>query len=118
MGRLSSDLAHRFSVRKLGRSEFRIDAKFGFFEEQFEVRCRDAVVASSSGSTRRCSVTSIASPCAKDLWTESPNSRLTPIPGSKATMRKGRSSGDGASARRHADRPRRDAACERKMIAV
>ncbi len=56
--------------------------------------------ASSSGSTRRCSMSSIASSSARRSMDRSPNSRPTSMPGSKATMRKGRTRGDGASARR------------------
>ena len=57
-------------------------------------------MASSSGSTRRCSMSSIASPSARRSTDRSPNSRPTSTLGSKATMRTGRIKGDGASARR------------------
>jgi len=56
--------------------------------------------ASPSGSTRRCSMNSIASSSARRSMDRSPNSRPTSIPGSKVIMRNVRTRGDGASARR------------------
>jgi hypothetical protein len=57
-------------------------------------------MASSSGSTRRCSMSSIASPFARRSTARSPISRSILIDGSKVTMRKGRTKDDGASAKR------------------
>ena len=58
-------------------------------------------VASSSGSTRRCSMSSIASPFARRSTARSPISRSILIAGSKVTMEcKDRTKDDGASAKR------------------
>ena len=57
-------------------------------------------MASSSGSTRRCSMSSIASPFARRSTARSPISRSILIAGSIVTMRKGRTKDDGASAKR------------------
>ena len=61
-------------------------------------------MASSSGSTRRCSMSSIASPFARRSTARSPISRSILIAGSKVTMRKGRTKDDGASAKRRCRR--------------
>ena len=59
---------------------------------------------SSSASTRPCSMSSTASPSERRSMDRLLNSRRTSIPGSKVTTRKGRTRGDGASAR-HRCRP-------------
>src|SRR3984885_8337269 len=62
------------------------------------------IMASSSASTRRCSMSSIASPFARRSTARSPISRSILIAGSKVTMRKGRTKDDGASAKRRSRR--------------
>jgi hypothetical protein len=57
-------------------------------------------MASLSGSTRRCSMSSIASSSARRSMDRSPISKPTSMPGSKVTMRIGRIKGAGASERR------------------
>ena len=62
-------------------------------------------MASSSGSTRRCSMSSIASSSARRSIDRSPNFRPTSMPGSKVTMRTGRIKGDGLRQDADADLP-------------